>query len=310
MRLFTINRGIGIALLALFTLSSGARATETDIWLNLEGNPTCSSLGDNHAVLEYKVNSPQAVETISMATTAGGTQDLTYEVITNDDGDDEVKVWTIDGITDANQDQINPINYVILKSQGGKTGARVFHFGATEADKGATSDTNEVGAGSKLASISFCYGLTQGINPPPEPPLELADLPNCDDLSQTPTGTSDLFTTGIDCPDGGEQQLIINMALNDPNFGFNFTNDNVRACTCNVTLPACNPDLPAFDISNGPQTATSADERSCMEYGGTTSDGTPSGVNERVPFAIQGVENPDSYICYTIGGKRYCYGHY
>ena len=53
--------------------------------------------------------------------------------------------------------------------------------------------------------------------------------------------------------------------------------------------------------------------RSCMEFvAGAADDGNsvPVGVNERLPFQIMGVENPDSYVCYDIGGTRYCYGHY
>ena len=231
------------------------------------------------------------------------------------DGSGGVLEWQITGITEANQDSINPINYVILKNQGGKTGARVYHFGTTDEDKGATSDTDEPGVGNNLASVSFCYGLTTGINAPPESD-NIAALPSCDSLDSNGDGTSDLFTTGVTCPtvgpDGGppEEQVIINLALNKPNMGF-VGSSTVRACTCNVTLPACNPELEVVNEAQDPTDALPSSERSCLEaVPGTNSNGVAKGVMERTPFTIGVSENPDSYICYVIGGRRYCYGHY
>ena len=304
-------KGILLAALGVgFVMVGQAQATQTNVVMNLEGNPTCSSLGDNHSVLQVTVDGVSG--TAALPTTSGGTQYIDYTV-GNVDGTEGILSWEIIGITLANQNSINPINYVILKNQGGKTGARVFHFGTTDEDKGATSDTDEAGVGTNLSSISFCYGLTTGINAPSQSE-SIADLPSCDSLDSNGDGVSDLFTTGVTCPtvgpDGGppEEQVIINLALNKPNMGFQGSN-TVRACTCNVTLPACNPELSAVDISMEANGDTS-ETRSCLEYGGLKGDGTPSGVNERVPFAFEVVENPDSYICYVIGGSRYCYGHY
>ena len=308
--MFRISNRVIFAFGLGFTLFGQVQASQTNVIMNLEGNPTCSSLGDNHSVLEVKVDG--ASGTAALPTTSGGTQYIDY-VVGDVDGTEGLVSWEIKGITLANQTSINPINYIILKNQGGKTGARVFHFGTTDEDKGATSDTDEAGVGTNLSSISFCYGLTTGINTPSQSE-SIADLPSCDSLDSNGDGISDLFTTGVTCPtigpDGGppEEQVIINLALNKPNMGFEGSS-TVRACTCNVTLPACNPELPAVDISTEANGDTS-ETRSCLEFGGIKGDGTPSGINERVPFAFEVVENPDSYICYVIGGRRYCYGHY
>lgn len=304
----------GLLLLALgasFVMFGQAQASQTNVILNLEGNPTCKSLGDNQSVLQVDVKGVSG--TVGLPTTSGGMQYIDY-VVGDVDGTEGLVSWEITGITLANQTSINPINYIILKNQGGKTGARVFHFGTTDEDKGATSDTDEAGVGTNLSSISFCYGLTTGINGPSQSE-DIADLPSCDSLDSNGDGVSDLFTTGITCPtmgpDGGppEEQVIINLALNKPNFGFEGSS-TVRACTCNVTLPACNPELDVVTEVQDPSLSSS--ERSCLEAvpGEFNANGVAKGVNERVPFSIEGVENPDSYVCYVIGGRRYCYGHY
>jgi hypothetical protein len=343
---------ISMGTLVLLMLTTTARSTSTEVVLNLEGNPTCSSLGDNHTVLEYRVGTPGNGGTIYLPTTSGGEQAITYTVGLDSEDNAEVS-WDITMVNNIPvtvphelgvDDPVNPINYVILKGKGNKVGARVFHFGTSSIDKGAISDSEESAPGPTLSSISFCYGLTEGANPVSvDPgPINLANLPRCEDLPLT-TGQTlaapDLYTTGIICPksslDGlpGEEQLMINMALNDANFGFGA--DSIRACTCNVPetapLRACNPELAAQKVNSlgeyfeddgitlildddGERITTASltsETRSCMEYsadGGGA--GVPTGVNERVPFSIQGVENPDSYICYTWGGTRYCYGHY
>ena len=319
-----------------------AQATSTDVVLNLEGNPSCSSLGDNSAVLELRDSNPGGIRTLTLPLSQGGTQTITYEVDEPNGANAQVVQWDItkvNGFTNETVEfamNVNAINYIILKAQGGNNGARVFHFGTSENVPGAIGDTDEQAPGGRMAAVSFCYGLTTGFNAP-EPPIELADLPACEDLAGGSV-TADLYTTGITCPTdpNAEEQLIINMGLNLPQFGFD--KDNIRACTCNVAengtptgLKACNPDLSAQRVdSNGnyvnelgqfvdqngnvivdPITADdlSQDERTCLEYSADT-NGIPTGVNENVPFVIQGVENPDSYVCYTIGGTRYCYGHY
>lgn len=344
MKIMKILTAVGTSLLLVgsFTL---AQATSTDVVLNLEGNPTCSSLGDNSAVLELRDNSPSSSESLTLPT-PDGSQTVYYEASFGS-GNTNAKVdeWRITSVTDNGiiygetdelfPDKVYPINYIILKAQNGNKGGRVFHFGSAADGDGAVADTNEEVPGPNINAISFCYGLTKGIDEP-DPPMVLADLPDCRDLAPSTGDPGDLFTTGIICPDLEidpdtglpNEQLIINMALNDPQFGFNFINNlAVRACTCNTELKPCNPDLPAqlvngsgqyldqngdviFD-GNIPVTADSlsVENRTCMEFS-AGSGGIPTGVNENVPFVIQGVENPDSYICYTSGGTRYCYGHY
>lgn len=323
MKLFKALGASGASLL-LTVIFAPAHATSTDVVLNLEGNPTCSSLGDNSAVLEFRDSNPESslgspkFVTLNIVDADGepaGNQIVEYTVSTDNIPKLSWAITSVNGFTDQETEffqQVNPINYVILKAQGGANGARVFHFGAAGPGSGAIADDEEEATGTKLAAVSFCYGLTTTFGPVEEP--EPMPVVACEDLT-----VETLDGTGITCEAGGEQRLLINMELNATNFGFD---DAFHACTCNVSddggvtftgLPECNPALPAFDVSQGSQDGLPAEQRSCMEYdpddpGSITS--VPAGVNAQVPFVIQGVENPDSYICYTIDGVRRCYGHY
>ena len=296
-------------LLALFNV---AQATSTGVVLNLEGNPTCSSLGLNAQVLEYRDGSPLGESMVDI-TTPGGVQTLYYNVEEPTGGNARVIEWAIThvngvALADADPADVYAMNYVILKAQGG-SGARVFHFGATPEVPGAISDTDEEATGARMAAVSFCYGLTQGLADP-EPPTSFTSIPNCDDLAGQIGDPGDLFGAGIVCPDNPDKELLlINMDLNADNFGFDAS--TIRACTCNTTLPPCNPDLGV--VPSGSQDPNLPDsQRSCLEasFNDSNGDGFPDGVNTRVPLQIEGVENPDSYVCYVIGGTRYCYGHY
>ncbi len=334
MKLFKATGALAASLI-LAVIFAPANATSTDVVLNLEGNPTCFSLGDNSAVLEVRDNDPDStpdspksarLNIVDSNGDPAGTQDVVYTVSSTNPPTLSWSITSVNNFSDQDPEylqQVNPFNYVILKGQG--NGGRVFHYGTCDEDNpdcsgkpGAIADTELESPSSNLAAVSFCYGLTQGITLP-EPPVSLADLPDCREIDtnndQIP---GDLFTTGITCPPvGGEQQLIVNMALNKSNFGFDFLNEDsqnnigVRACTCNTTLPACNPALGPVLKGTQPDDLPAA-ERSCLEYtqSDETGDGIPEGVNVRVPFSIQGVENPDSYICYTIDAVRYCFGHY
>ena len=269
------------AVLALF-LAPQARATSTDVVLNLEGNPTCSSLGDNAAIMEARDNSPTAG--VNTATGPDG-QEITYTLSYDSSaGVDEVTEWHVTA------GPFDNINYTILKAKG-NAGAKVFHFGAA----GVPLDLDEDSNGS-LSAVSFCYGLTGDTQPPA---LDMVNLGPCEDLVNAGEG---LDGTGIACPidssgnpDGTEQRMIISLDISktrtEPDFAVQF-------CTCNLLdangsetrLPVCDPDL-----SRG-------------EQGACTNN--PEGINTRVPIVIQGVENPHSYICYTIGGRRTCYGSF
>jgi hypothetical protein len=355
------NIAMAIASIAMLSIITQVQATSTDVVLDLEGNPTCSSLGLNSEVLSFKDGSPtvgtEANPEVYDLPTPYGSQRISYHASdgsglvncasTTPSGCASLDVWTIESVTDDGVTYLNdidgaadfaekvwPINYVILKAQGGNKGARVFHFGAEPALNrvpGAIEDEEEEATSPTLAALSFCYGLTMGYDPeaPPKGP-SIANLPACGDLSDsTGDGIEDLFTTGIICPVGGEEQLIINLALNDANFGQDA--DTFRACTCNTTMPSCNPELPAqevsgtgqyideagdlvFDDDNNPVTSLSfdhSDDRTCLEWSATSgTSGIPKGVNERVPFQILGVENPASYLCEVFDGTRYCWYHY
>lgn len=267
----------------LLALSGPSQATSTDVVLNLEGNPTCSSLGDNSAVLEYRDGSP-ASKTIVLNTSDGGTQTLAYTLGSDSSGNAQILHWEISSLTGTAG---NPINYVILKSQGG-SGARVFHYGAAGPGAGAIVDNELSATGARLAAVSFCYGLTTGLPGGPEP---VAAIPDCADFTDQ-NGEVVLDDTVIGrCPtDINETRLLISLDLEKPNF-------DVQSCTCNIPggLPVCDPELAVDE----PGACISTDPNDPMQ-----------GINERVPILIQGVEAPNSYICYTIGGRRVCYGEF
>jgi hypothetical protein len=219
-----------------------------------------------------------------------GQQQIEY-VITLVDGIENVS-WGIGSLAEPVYDPetVYPVNYTILKSQG-NAGAKVFHFGGV--GQGEVKDENEDANGT-ITTVSFCYGLAVGFNvvePEPEP------IPDC----QTLVNNGDLDGTILDsCPtpttvDPGKR-LLISLDLDADNF-------NVTSCTCNVPdgLPVCNPELRVDEIP------AAGEPGPCI----VTSPLDPDeGVNEFVPVIIQGVETPNSYICYTIGGTRKCYGDF
>lgn len=268
----------------LLAFAGPSRATSTDVVLNLEGNPTCSSLGDNSAILDYRDGSP-ATRSIILPTSDGGTQTLEYTLGTDVDGNAELSQWAI---TSFNATAGNPINYIILKAQGG-SGARVFHYGAAGPGDGAIADSEMSSTGARLAAISFCYGLTSGL---PTPPVSESPIPDCSDFTDPMTGEIIIDGTVIGrCPtDPAETRLLISLDLEKPFF-------DVQSCTCNLPggLPTCDPELAVDE----PGACISTDPNDPMQ-----------GINERVPIIIQGVEAPNSYVCYTIGGKRTCYGEF
>jgi len=323
MKLSKILGTVGASLILIGPFTP-AQATSTDVVLNLEGNPTCSSLGDNSQILEFRDSNPDSTPdmprevTLNIVDSSGnpaGTQVVEYTVTSLNP---PTMSWAITSVgTFSDQDpefyqQVNPINYIILKAQGGNKGARVFHFGAAGPGAGAIIDDDEEAPGSTLAAASFCYGLTTSFGQIEEP--EPLPVVACEDLTSS---SETLDGTGIVCANDGKERLLINMELNADNFGFD---DAFHACTCNVTedvsgtptptgLPECNPEL--GPVLAGTQDDAPPEERSCMEYNpDDLINGIPAGVNTRVPVLIQGVENPDSYICYTIDGVRTCYGHY
>ena len=118
---------------ACLTVSSHILASSTDVVLNLEGNPTCSSLGDNQAVLNFRdTGFVIGVNEATVDTTTGGTQTITYE-IGDVEGSTGIVSWSLTGVDETNG---NPINFIILKTQGNKAGARVYHYGASTDGQG------------------------------------------------------------------------------------------------------------------------------------------------------------------------------
>ena len=234
--------------------SNPAFATQTDVVLNLEGNPTCSSLAIN-SILEIKDTAPPLVG--SKIVTGPDGQKVTYTVGANGT---TITNWQVSSPPTSSL-LLRPVNLVILKAQG-TAGARVFHFGSA----GVTSDDTEQAAG-RLATVSFCYGLSQLAGTPQ--PLAL-----CSGL------VAGLDETGISCPANlTEARVLISLDPGSANW-------NVKLCTCNTTFTKCDPNAPAGQTSACPN---------------------PTGTLATVPIHIEGVQDPHSLVCTTIGGQRLCF---
>ena len=254
---------------AVITLASvnPAFATQTDVVLNLEGNPTCSSLATN-SILEIKDTAPPYVGSKIVMGPDG--QKITYSVGANGT---TITAWQISSPPTSSL-LLRPVNFVILKAKrhdgarehdGEKehAGARVFHFGSA----GVTSDDTEQAAG-RLAQVSFCYGLSQ-LAGTPQP------LASCSSLALGALGE-----TGITCPSNvTEARVLISLDPGSANW-------NVKLCTCNTTFTKCDPNAPAGQTSACPN---------------------PTGTLATVPIHIEGVQDPHSLICTTIGGQRLCF---
>lgn len=235
--------------------SNPAFATQTDVVLNLEGNPTCSSLAIN-SILEIKDTAPPLVGT-KIVTGPDG-QKITYTVGANGT---TITTWQVSS-PPTSSPLLRPVNLVILKAQGA-AGARVFHFGSA----GVTSDDTEQAAG-RLAQVSFCYGLSQ-LAATPQP------LASCSSLA-----LGALDETGITCPSNvTEARVLISLDPGSANW-------NVKLCTCNTTFTKCDPNAPA---------------------GQTNACPNPTGTLATVPIHIEGVQDPASLVCTTIGGQRLCF---
>lgn len=363
-----------LASLACLGFGSPSLASDAVAVLNLEGNPSCKSLGDNDAILDVTYANDfnpgpnqVAVATVDPATgnPTGEYQTLSFVVGTTADGFLGITDWSIDPSSVSADDKVNPINYIILKSVSNKggpnqdTGARVFHYGASvptggsvQGTMGSIGDADLPSRSNSMSHISFCYGLTAGVpggggGGDDTVPLAELPLPSCETINNDP-----FFDAQITCPtgEGAEEQMIISLGLNKPFFGFDFgdnpdtaNNLGIRACTCNTTVPACNPALAAQSVdesgqylddagmplyldddgnftttpTGSPAVAENADlavaMRACSEFVAGASDtgsNVPAGVLEHLPVQIHGGETPDSYVCYIVGGRQYCYGHY
>ena len=249
---------LAVATVALSLASSNqAFATQTDIVLNLKGNPTCNSLAIN-SILEVKDSNPPLVGSKIVMGPDG--QKITYTVGANGA---TITNWRISSPPTSSR-LLRPVNFVILKAKehaeaSEHAGARVFHFGSV----GVTSDDTEQGTG-RLAQVSFCYGLSQ----PNSQPLALC------------SAVGGLDEPGITCPANvTEARVLISLDPGSPNW-------NVKLCTCNTTFAKCDPNLPAGQTGACPN---------------------PTGTLATVPIHIEGVQDPASLICTTIGGQRLCF---
>jgi len=274
--------GVCAAIVAI-GLSSQAYASSTDVVLNLEGNPTCSSLGDNDAIIEARDNNPQ----VGVTNTAVGPdgQEVTYEIrFDPDEGVQEVESWRV-----TNAPFFDNINYTILKARG-KAGAKVYHFGAAGVPEDFDEDSN-----GEITAVSFCYGLTGDAKPPSK---DMVNLGPCSGLTNLDGSTIACPVDNSGNPDAGQQRMLISLDITNTRTANDF---NAQFCTCNLldpnndenTLPECDPELSQDETRGGLKACTEEDR-----------------FNARVPIVIQGVENPHSYICFTSGGRRVCYGSF
>jgi hypothetical protein len=247
MRKFVAALIVGGALAAGHGAAPAAWASDAPVVLDLEGNPTCSSLTVNR-ISELRVNSIAT----GIFTFTSGTQQIRVTF----SGNTRIDRWEVLNGSDG---KIENINFVILKGAG-PTGAKVYHFGQT----GRPFDEDELPPGNTIAQVSFCWGL-QGASTVSNPPA-------CRDLG-----------LGINCTNPDKVIFVFDTA----NAFF-----DLQPCTCgNATLQVCNP-----DATSGSTTSLPA----CVKA-------PPNGNLTEVPTLVEGVKNPGTFFCTTIGGKRTCY---
>jgi hypothetical protein len=177
-------------------MAGPALAASTDVVLDLEGNPTCSSLTENSAIINLRDTSVQAGELITLS----GPQGQTIKAQVDSTGT-SIEFFTSDV----------PTNFVILKGQG-NSGAIVYHYGAS----GTTGDTFLDGPDSaSISQAAWCYGLTDVVETDP--------VPTC----------AELGADAPQCPLDGEVEqngLLIFFDFDEVNFGV-----DANQCTCGVT---------------------------------------------------------------------------
>jgi len=276
--------------------------------LNLEGNPTCSSLGPNSEILEIKISGPDdsgdTVEVVGPPLEddpPAPVQRITYRINTNN-----AVSWDV-----IPNDPLDPffarglaVNYVILKGKGQKGGGTVYHYGAAPGSGGDSGlvlfpDPLQPDQGPSINALSFCYGLS-GEGPGPSPTPTVTDLGNCADLTdptQPDKFTLDGTTFNIDsCPQPGTnpgERIIVSFDPNKDNFGLHF-------CTCNLEGGAQQGKFEKCD-ANATQTVNVPQGPDACPNG--------QGFVERVPINILGVEDPGSFLCFAVTGDRSCYFH-
>lgn len=277
--MYTLIRRCAAAAAAL-ALVPVAFATSSEIVSEVKGHPDCEDLSNNDAIIEaVDYDPPSRGGTASVEGPDG--QVFTYSV----DASGELLDWE----TSASE---KPVNFTVLggverRKHKRRKVSQVFHFGVD----GVFSDTEEEIEG-KLKVVRFCYGLMR-----PEPP-DMINLGDCEELMRK---QGKLNGSEIVCPAKGEERALISLDITPPAHPDDRKDFTVQFCTCNFQdpdtgssrLPQCDPAL-----SRDPDDENNA----CTN--------NPDGTNTRVPVLIQGVENPSSYICFTSGGRRVCYGHF
>jgi len=265
------------AAVAALALAQTAFATSSEIVSDVKGHPDCKALSNNDAILQAEDLRPPS---------NGGTGRAIGP-------DKQVFTYTIDALGDVldweTSETGKPVNFTVLESRKKhhRKVARVFHFGLD----GGFADTAEEARGT-IKAVRFCYGLSR-----PSPP-DMINLGDCDELMKK---HGSLNGTEVACPSRGQERAVISLDITPPAHPDDRKDFTVQFCTCNFVdpetrstrLPQCDPEL-------------SRDENDQNDACTNNVDGT----NTRVPVLIQGVENPSSYICFTSGGRRVCYGHF
>lgn len=197
--------------------ASSVYATISQVVLDLEGNPTCSSLVEN-SIFELRDTSPPEVGVEGELTLHNG-QKLKYTI----NPDDTVTSWHLVAPGADFPPPVYPVNFVILKGAG-NAGARVFHYG----QQGVPSDTDLEGPGT-LKTVSFCYGLNDEVI------VEAKTLPHCDDTDFELEGIE------IDCDLVSDKGVSFQSVKKGPTLTYSL-------CTCNKTATVCDRSLPAGTI--------------------------------------------------------------
>ena len=271
-----IRRSAAVAI--ALAVAPAAFATSSEIVSEVKGHPDCEDLSNNDAILEAADYRPPR---------GGGTASITGP-------DGQVFTYTIDAWGDLldweTAESGKPVNLTVLGSTERDHHKRskeshVFHFGID----GVFSDTAEEAPDGKLKVVRFCYGLMR-----PEPP-DMINLGDCGELMKK---HGSLNESEVICPAQGEKRALISLDITPPAHPDDRKDFTLQFCTCNVDtkdkrLPKCNPELSRDDNDQN---------NACTN--------NPIGINTRVPILIQGVENPSSYICFTSGGRRVCYGQF
>ena len=121
-------------------LVQNAHAAVPLVTLTVEGNPTCNTLAVNQQISEVRFNAP-------INGTIGTTQKIAADFATDPS---RIVTWSVaQGV---------PVNIVIVKGQGGASGAVVYHYGIPGATNGEGQELLPP-SGANIATAAFCYGL-------------------------------------------------------------------------------------------------------------------------------------------------------